>query len=64
MAHNVEKEAVGVFSTNIDDIMGCGAPGVLDRARYFFEQRFGPLKVQENTFARVGAVLAQKADFR
>ena len=54
---------MGVFSSHIDDILGCGAPGALERARYFLEQRFGTLKVQENAFAHVGMELAQKADF-
>ena len=27
------------------------------------EQRFGPLKIQENSFVHVGTELAQKADF-
>ena len=63
VVYNAEKEAAGVFSSHIDDILGCGAPGVLDRARYYLEQRFGPLKVQENFFAHVGMELAQKADF-
>ena len=62
MVFNGEGEAVGVFSSHIDDISGCGAPGVLDRTRYFLEQSLGLLKVQENNFAHVGMELAQKAD--
>ena len=58
-----KKEAAGVFSSHIDDILGCGAPGVLDGARYYLEQRFGPLKVQENAFVRAGMELVQKAGF-
>ena len=54
--YNSEREAAGVFSSDIDDILGCGA-------RYYLEQRFGPLKVQENAFVHVGMELAQKADF-
>ena len=60
---NGESEAVGVFSSHIDDILGCGAPGVLDRTRHYLEQRFGALKMQENNFVHVGAELAQHADF-
>ena len=41
---NKEDEAAGVVSTHIDDILGRGVPGVLERTRYFLEQRFGPLK--------------------
>ena len=63
VVYNTVKEAAGVFSSHIDDILGCGAPGVLDRTRYYLEQRFGPLKIQENSFAHVGMELAQKADF-
>ena len=42
---NNEKVAAGVFSTHIDDILGCGAPGVLERTRHYSESRFGALKV-------------------
>ena len=56
-------EAAGTFSTHIDDILGCGAPGVLDRTRRYLEHRFGPLKVQEGTFLHVGMELAQSPDF-
>ena len=48
MVLNREDEAVGVFSPHIDDILGRGVPGVLERTRYFSEQRFGALKTQEN----------------
>ena len=40
---NGESEAVGAFSSHIDDILGRGAPGGLERTRYYLEQRFGPL---------------------
>ena len=63
MVYNREQEAAGVFSSHIDGILGCGAPGVLDRTRYYLEQRFGPLKVQGNTFVHVCMELVQKADF-
>ena len=46
----------------MDDISGCGVPGVLERTRHFPEQRFGTLKTKENVFARVGVGLTQKAD--
>ena len=54
---------MGVFSTHIDEILGCGAPGVLERTRHFLERRFGALKVQENAFVHVGMELAQRQDF-
>ena len=55
---NNEKVAAGVFSTQIDDILGCGAPGVLERTRHYLGHRFGAPKVQENTFVLVGMGLA------
>ena len=62
MVFNREEEAVGVFAPHIDDILGRGVPGVLERPRYFSEQRFGALKTQENDFAHVGMELSQKPD--
>ena len=56
-------EAVGTVSTHIDDILGCGAPGVLDRSRQYLEHRFGALKVQERKFMHVGMELVQSPDF-
>ena len=56
-------EAVGTFSTHNDDILGCGAPGVLDRTRQYLEHRFGALKVQERKFMHVGLELVQSPDF-
>ena len=56
-------EAAGTFSTHIDDILGCGAPGVLERTRQYLEHRFGALKVQERNFVHVGMELAQLPDF-
>ena len=58
-----DSEAVGIFSTHIDDILGCGAPGVLERTRKYLEHRFGALKVQERTFVHVGMELTQVLDF-
>ena len=63
IVYNREKKSAGVFSSHIDDILGCGAPGTLDRTRYCMEQRFGPLKVQEDTMLHVGMELVQEADF-
>ena len=60
---NGEGVAVGVFSTHIDDILGCGAPGVLERTRHYLEQRSGAPKVQENSFVHVGMELVQQLDF-
>ena len=36
-----EGHAVGVFTTHIDDISGCGEPDVLAKMRNFAERRFG-----------------------
>ena len=56
-------KAVGVITTHIDDISGCGEHDLLLRAWKFPEKRSGELKVQEGSFARVGAELAQVKDF-
>ena len=63
MVFNGEGVAVGIFSSHIDDILGCGAPGVLERTRHYLEQRFGALKVQGNNFVHVGMELVQQSDF-
>ena len=52
----------GSLFTHIDDVLGCGAPGVLERARHYLEHRFGALKVQENTFGHVGMELVHQLD--
>ena len=46
--------AVGVFTTHIDDILGCGLHGTLEGTRKFSGKRFGPLKLQESEFVHVG----------
>ena len=58
-----DDEAAGAFSTHIDDILGCGAPGVLERTRQYLEHRFGALLAQERNFVHVGMELAQLPDF-
>ena len=55
--------AAGGFATHIDDILGCGLHGILDCTRKFSETRFGPLKLQESEFVRVGMELSQGSDF-
>ena len=55
--------AVGVFTTHIDDILGCGLHGTLEGTRKFLEKRFGPLKLQESEFVHVGMELSQVSDF-
>ena len=55
--------ALGVSTTHIDDILGCGVPGILERTRQFLQKRFGGLKLQESDFVHVGMELSQGSDF-
>ena len=55
--------AVGAFTTHIDDVLGCGAYGILDLTRKFLELRSGPLEIQESEFVHVGMELSQGSDF-
>ena len=52
-----------MVATHIGDILGCGEPDELLKARCFSEGRFGKLKVQEKSFAHVGMELAREQDF-
>ena len=54
---------MGVFTTHIDDILGCGLHGTSERTRKFLQKRFGALKLQESDFVRVGMELPQGSDF-
>ena len=58
-----QGQAVGVFATHIDDILGCGEPDVLRKIWAFSEQRFGARKLQENSSVHVGVELNQEATF-
>ena len=49
--------AVGASTTHIDDILGCGEPGVMEKLRQFSELRFGEFKLQEKQFVHVGMEL-------
>ena len=51
--------AVGAITRQIDDISDCGGPHLLLQARYFLENRFGKLEVQEKSFLCAGMELAQ-----
>ena len=53
----------GAFTTRIDDILGCGEPGVMEKLRQFLELRFGELKLQEKHFVHVGMELSQDDSF-
>ena len=50
-------QAVGALATHIDDISGRGEPDVLTKIRHFLEKRFGTMKLQEDSFVRVGIEL-------
>ena len=58
-----DDEAAGSFSTHIDDILGRGAPSVLERTRRYLEHRFGALRAQGRHFVHVGMELTQLPDF-
>ena len=55
----IRKEGwgVGAFITHIDELSGCGKPGVLERTQVFSQARFRTLELQESSFAPVGAEL-------
>ena len=55
--------AADVPTTHIDDILGCGEPDILAKARKFPVGRFGKLEVQEGSFVHVGMELAHEKDF-
>ena len=55
--------AVDVFTTDIGDILRCGAPDALPKIREFPEQRFGTIKLLENSFVHVGMELEQADNF-
>ena len=42
-------KAVGVITTHIDDILGRGKPGLLQKARDFQKKRLGKLGAQEKS---------------
>ena len=54
---------MGVLTTHIDNISGCGEPDALLKIRGFPEQLFGTMELQENSFVRAGAELKQDAKF-
>ena len=58
-----QGQAVGAFTTHIDDILGCGEPDVLPKIRGFSEQRFGAMKLQENSSVHASVGLNQEANF-
>ena len=58
-----QGQAAGALATHIGDNLGCGEPDILPEIRRFSEQRFGAMKLQENSFVHVGIELNQEANF-
>ena len=56
-----QGQAVGAFTTHIDDVLGCGEPDVLPKLCQFSEQRIGDMELQENSSVHAGMELAQEA---
>ena len=54
---------MGAFATHIDDILGCGEPGDMEKLRQFSELRFGELKLLESTSVHVRMELSQDSSF-
>ena len=56
------SKAVGVITTRIDDLLGCGGTDVLPRMEKFSSIRFGQVKVQKDDFAHIGMEVLQGED--
>ena len=54
--------AVGVITTHIDDLLGCGERDILQKMGKFLSTRFGPAKVQRDNFTHIGMDVLQKND--
>ena len=54
--------AVGVMTTHIDDLLGCGEQDILDKMRKLLSIRFGPVEIQQDTFTHIGMDIIQKSD--
>ena len=52
--------AVSACATHNDDILCCGAPGVLERAKNIPGTHFGELELQESSFVHVGMELSEE----
>ena len=50
-----------LFTTHIDDILGCREPGILDTVRVYRARRFVVLKLEEANYTRPHAGLRQHA---
>ena len=58
-----EGRSAGAFTTQIDDILGCGEQDVLSRTRTFLEARFRKLRLQEPSIAHVGMEASQADNY-
>ena len=54
--------AVGVITTHIGDLLGCGEQGISQEKEKFLTTRFVPVKVQMDNFAHIGINVLQKDD--
>ena len=54
--------AVGVITTHIEDLLGCGEHDSFQRMEKFLAASFGPIKVQKNNFTHIGMDIFQKPD--
>ena len=54
--------SVGVMTTHIGDLLGCGDLDITQGMEKFFSTRFGQVKVQEDNFAHIGMDVLQKDD--
>ena len=58
-----QGQAVGAFTTHIDDISGFGETDVLETIRHLLEKRLRTMKLREDSFVHVGMGLAQDGNF-
>ena len=54
--------AVGVITTHIDDLLGCGEQDTLRRMEKFLSPRFVPVKVQKDNSTHTGRDVLRKDD--
>ena len=54
--------AVGVMTSHIDDLLGCGEQDILAKMEKFLAGRFGPVKIQKDDFQHLGMDIVQKLD--
>ena len=54
--------AVGVITTHVDDLLGCGGNDIPGKMEKFPAARFSPAKVQKDNFAHIGMDILHRAD--